>query len=434
MSDERVAERARVGDQRAFEVIFERYHQELYRYCMAILSNPDDARDALQSTMAAALRSLPGDERRIELRPWLYRVAHNEAISIVRRRSPLIEPDEIEETLALGTEGEAETRERLRQLVADLRSLPERQRSALVMRELSGLSYGEISEAMGASEGTARQAVYEARSALREIAGGREMDCDEVRRAVSDHDGRVLRGRRIRAHLRSCAGCRDFRTAIGQRRSDLHALCPPFAPAAAAGALSALLGGAGSGAGTAGGTIAAAASGAGAAGTGGAVLGSGVATGGLGAGASAGAAGGAVLATGGAKLAAVVVAVALGAGAASVTGVVKLPLVSGSGSDHASPALTVESGDAGDVTSPAAPAAQASPTAQSRSHGQRAAAVSHGQQGLRHGQGHRHARGQGNGRAVGHTRTHHDHSWGRRGSGFVADGREQERLWEQARQ
>ena len=230
MSDERVAERARVGDQRAFEVIFERYHQELYRYCMAILSNPDDARDALQSTMAAALRSLPGDERQIDLRPWLYRIAHNEAISIVRRRSPLIEPDEIEETLALGTEGEAETRERLRQLVADLRSLPERQRGALVMRELSGLSYGEISEAMGASEGTARQAVYEARSALREIARGREMDCDEVCRAVSDHDGRVLRGRRIRAHLRSCTGCRDFRDAIGQRRSDLHTICPRSRP------------------------------------------------------------------------------------------------------------------------------------------------------------------------------------------------------------
>src|ERR671922_1200993 len=78
---------AKRGDPRAFEAIFERYHQELYRYCRAILGDADHAQDALQSTMAKALRSLPGEGREIALRPWLYRVAHNEAISILRQRT-----------------------------------------------------------------------------------------------------------------------------------------------------------------------------------------------------------------------------------------------------------------------------------------------------------------------------------------------------------
>ncbi len=67
LSDTRLIRLARRGDQGAFEAIFKRYHQELYRYCRAILRDPDEAQDALQSTMTSALRSLPGDERQIAL-------------------------------------------------------------------------------------------------------------------------------------------------------------------------------------------------------------------------------------------------------------------------------------------------------------------------------------------------------------------------------
>jgi RNA polymerase sigma factor (sigma-70 family) len=145
--DERLARLATRGDQSAFEAIFRRYHQELYRYCRAIVADADDAHDALQSTMAAALRALPGSRREIALRPWLYRVAHNEAISIVRRRSRAADPELMPAALGPGADLEAESRERLRRLVSDLATLPERQRGALVMRELSGLAYGEIAEA-----------------------------------------------------------------------------------------------------------------------------------------------------------------------------------------------------------------------------------------------------------------------------------------------
>jgi RNA polymerase sigma factor (sigma-70 family) len=167
IGDARLARMAKRGDPRAFEAIFRRYHQELYRYCRAILADADEAHDALQGTMAAALRGLPRCERRIALRSWLYRVAHNESISIMRRRQHPVDPASIPDAPTAGAEEVAESREHLRRVIANLHALPDRQRSAIVMRELSGLGYGEIASALITSEAGARQAVYEARTALR---------------------------------------------------------------------------------------------------------------------------------------------------------------------------------------------------------------------------------------------------------------------------
>ena len=124
----------------------------------------------------------------------------------------------------------------------------ERQRGALVMRELSGLGFDEIGAALGTSAAVARQTVYEARLGLREIETGREMSCDAVAKALSDGDGRVLRRRDIRAHLRACPECRAFRAEIEGRRRDLAALSP-LPAVAAAGLLQGIFGGGGAGAG-----------------------------------------------------------------------------------------------------------------------------------------------------------------------------------------
>jgi RNA polymerase sigma factor (sigma-70 family) len=259
----RLGRRAKRGERDAFAEIFRRHHQELYRYCLAIVRDRDDAEDALQATMAAALRSLPGEERELAVRPWLFRVAHNESVSILRGRRER-DPD----VAAIADpspsqEAEVATRERLRGLVADLGELPDRQRSALVMRELSGLSHAEIGAALSCGEAAARQAVYEARTALREREEGREMECERVRAAISDRDGRRLRSRRMRAHLRDCDGCRGFAASIGRRRSDLQMLCPPLPAAAAGTVLSGLLGGGAAGIGGAGAAGAAAGAGGG---------------------------------------------------------------------------------------------------------------------------------------------------------------------------
>lgn len=297
------------GERGAFERVYRDHHQELYRFCLAILRDPHDAEDAMQSTMSKALAALPGERREIPLRPWLFRVAYNESISALRGSTSepgSREPDESELPSAPPPEELLDRRDRVRALVADLTSLPERQRGALVMRELSGLSYGEIAAALDSKEGAARQIVYEARSALHDRMEGRAMRCETVCRAIDSGDGRRLRARRINAHLETCESCRTFRLSIEQRRTELAALCPPLPLAAASGILAAL-GGGSTGSAAAGGSAATA----GAAGSTLAASGAGTASG--------------VAGTIAAKGASVVAAVVVAAGTADATGVVELP-------------------------------------------------------------------------------------------------------------
>ncbi len=339
-SDERLALRAAQGDERALGEIYERYHQELYRFCLAMVRNPQDAQDALQNTMVKVLRALPGEKRKIELKPWLYRIARNEAVEMLRRRrdSAELEP---ELATAPGVAETAEARERLRTLLADLEQLPERQRAALLMRELSGMDFAEIGAAFDTSAAVARQTLYEARLGLRQLEAGREMRCADVMRELSDADGRVMRRRDIRAHLRSCADCRAFRDGIAKRHGDLAALAPlPIAASAAVlhGAL-----------GQAGANGAVSAAGGGLTGTVGAGAGKAIATSAL------------------VKSAATVAVVAVvGVSAAGRSGLINVPLVGGGGHDSASAKLMEQHGSTGgDSTSVGAPA-RASGTVASR--------------------------------------------------------------------
>jgi hypothetical protein len=137
----------------------------------------------------------------------------------------------------------AEHREAVRTLVADLASLPEAQRSALVLHEMSGLSHEEVSEALQCSPRASRQTIYEARLALQDLKEGRAMDCDQIRSVISDGDGRVIRGRKVKSHLRDCRRCADFALANRQRRTQLGWLAPPLPAAAASGLIATVLGG-----------------------------------------------------------------------------------------------------------------------------------------------------------------------------------------------
>jgi RNA polymerase sigma factor (sigma-70 family) len=241
-TDESLAARAANGDEGAFAAIFDRHHQSLYRYCLALVGNPQDAQDALQNTMIKVLRAMPGEERRIALKPWLYRVAHNESIELLRRRRETRPLDPDLATAESGLAEAAAVRERLRVLISDLDKLPERQRGVLVMRELSGLGFAEIGAALGTSAAVVRQTLYEARLSLRQMDEGRTMSCERVTRELSDGDGRVIRRRDLRSHLRTCASCRSFSEGIESRERELAALAP-LPAAAAAGLLQGLIGG-----------------------------------------------------------------------------------------------------------------------------------------------------------------------------------------------
>src|SRR5438445_6219906 len=112
-SDERLAKLASAGNARAFAQLYERHHQALYRYCLSIVRNPDDAQDALQSALTRAFAALRGSERDLPIRPWLFRIAHNEAVTILRRRRPSNSSVDEQEPAALTLEGTLEQRERL---------------------------------------------------------------------------------------------------------------------------------------------------------------------------------------------------------------------------------------------------------------------------------------------------------------------------------
>jgi RNA polymerase sigma factor (sigma-70 family) len=241
LSDERLARLASRGSARAFASLYERHHQALYRYCLSIVRNPEDAQDALQSALTRAFAALQARERDLAVRPWLFRIAHNEAVSILRRRRPEDRLLDEQEPSPLTVERTVDQRERLSTLVSDLQALPLRQRAALLMRELSGLSIEEIAAVLAISPGAAKQTLFEARSSLQAFAEGRAMECEAVRSAISEGDGRRLRSRRMRAHLRGCPACSEFRALIPRRSADLHALAPPLPAAASATLLTGLL-------------------------------------------------------------------------------------------------------------------------------------------------------------------------------------------------
>jgi RNA polymerase sigma factor (sigma-70 family) len=229
--DERLARSVTAGSSPAFSILYERYHKQLFEYCRSILRSDGDAHDAVQSTFMHALEALQRDRRNAPLRPWMFRIAHNEAISLIRRRRAGDELSVLLEREFVHVEDRADQREQLQSLLTDLQELPSRARAAILLRELAGLSHEEIAVALGTSVSGAKQAIFQARSALVEVAHGRAMRCEDVRRAVSGGDRRVLRGRRVRAHLRECPACAWF-VDVSRRGERLRGLTPAFSAGA----------------------------------------------------------------------------------------------------------------------------------------------------------------------------------------------------------
>ena len=150
-SDEQLVALFRAGHDEAFRVIHDRYRQRLFAYTRQMLpARRQDAEDALQDIFVRAYAGLRANDRELALRAWLYRVAHNRCIDELRRPAP--PPPEVIELLRAAVHdpiAEADQRESLRRLIADVRRLPEQQRSALLMRELGGMSYADLAGALG---------------------------------------------------------------------------------------------------------------------------------------------------------------------------------------------------------------------------------------------------------------------------------------------
>jgi RNA polymerase sigma factor (sigma-70 family) len=175
-TDERLVALIRQGDDRAFDVLFNRYQPRLLAYCRGMVGSPQDAEDVLQEVFEAAHAGILAHSRPINARPWLYRIARNRSVNHLRRRrsdqgvdSMDVLPDES------GTSPleRLEQREELRAIVADVHELPRTQRTALVLREMNDLSYGDIARTMGKSLPSVKSLLIRARMSLAESSAAR---------------------------------------------------------------------------------------------------------------------------------------------------------------------------------------------------------------------------------------------------------------------
>jgi DNA-directed RNA polymerase specialized sigma24 family protein len=231
-SDEALARRAGAGDEEAVAVLYARYALRLEAYCRSIVRNDEDARDALRSTMTNAWLALRRRHRDIVVRPWLYRIAHNEAVTVLRRRRPAAELSELVPDPGLDPHARALVREDLGATVASIRALPGRLALPLLLREPSGLTHDEVGAVLGTPPADARKAVFEARSALSADRAALAEDCAAIRETLSGGDGRRRRARRVRSHLRGCAPCREWDGVQRDLRDRLAPARPPRATSA----------------------------------------------------------------------------------------------------------------------------------------------------------------------------------------------------------
>jgi len=178
-------EALKAGDREAFANLVERYSPQIYRLALKILNDPQDAEDVLQETFIKALRSISSFEGRSSLSTWLYRIAVNEALMIVRKRKPEIvsidqekedaegeaEPVQIVDFCCL-PEGDLLSAESRRFLDDAVLQLTPALRTVFVLRDVEGLSVRETAEALGISEVSVKTRLLRARLKLREALSG----------------------------------------------------------------------------------------------------------------------------------------------------------------------------------------------------------------------------------------------------------------------
>jgi RNA polymerase sigma factor (sigma-70 family) len=229
-SDERLVALTRRGNQAAFEALVARYQSRLLAFCRHMLSSREDAEDVLQEVFAASFNAMCADERPINVRPWLYRIARNRSLNHLRKATA-VGVDSMDIHVAeqgTTTAEKVHKREEFRLLMVDVQTLPETQRTALLLREIDALSYEQIAEAMDTTIPSVKSLLVRARVSLAELSEARAMSCEEVREEL----GEVAEGIKqrmsppVRRHVKSCERCAGFREQLRDTNKALAAMFP----------------------------------------------------------------------------------------------------------------------------------------------------------------------------------------------------------------
>lgn len=223
-SDQRLVNQVLAGSERAFEVLFDRHHRPVLAFCRHMLGSREEAEDAAQQTFLAAYREL----RRaapLEFRPWLYAIARHRCLAALRARRAC-SLQEVPERGADCLITEVTVREDLRAALADVSRLPDDQRAALILAELSDMSHAQIAEILGCPRDKVKALVFQARSSLTTGRAARESPCAEIQEQLRTLRAGALRRAVLRRHLHDCPGCRAYREQLRIQRRQLGLLLP----------------------------------------------------------------------------------------------------------------------------------------------------------------------------------------------------------------
>jgi RNA polymerase sigma factor (sigma-70 family) len=222
----------RRGDDRAFEVLYQRYHARIAAYVRGMVKDHARAEDVTQEVFFAALRRMRDTERPIAFKPWVYEIARNACIDAYRRTSRadelsydaegglgagdhlrLVSPDQ-------GPDAAVESKQRLDDLCGAFGGLSEAHHQILVLRELEGLSYREIGERLGMSRPAVESTLFRARRRLTEeydeLVSGRR--CERVQAIITSAAEGMLGARdrrKLARHTSTCQACRRHARRMG---------------------------------------------------------------------------------------------------------------------------------------------------------------------------------------------------------------------------
>lgn len=153
------------GTPGAFDLVVERHRRSIYQLCYRFVANHEDASDLTQEVFLRAYRGLRSFQGHSSLSTWLYRIAVNVSLTRVSAKAPVAEPIENHQPVDTRAESPPERllrHERAAQVRAAVRTLPARQRAALILRVYHEMSHQEIARSLGSSVGSVKANVFHA--------------------------------------------------------------------------------------------------------------------------------------------------------------------------------------------------------------------------------------------------------------------------------
>ena len=177
MEESRLLDKAMAGDQAALEALLAIHEKKMYAICLRMFKHREDAQDCLQEAMLRVFRSLKSFKRESALSTWIYRLTTNTCLDELRRRKsrPSVSMDGLMETGWMpADEGDGPDeayikRERRSAVHAAIEELPDDMRAVIVLRDIEGFSYDEVSQITGVNVGTVKSRISRGRARLREV-------------------------------------------------------------------------------------------------------------------------------------------------------------------------------------------------------------------------------------------------------------------------